>query len=484
MSGDQSAETDLKLAANYSPEDWRSQMLYGESLALSNQPVLAKGQLRRAAMLAPWRPEPWLALTNFARQANDANLEYAGLAGLMRVFPEDPGIKMRMAALYQTLGQPDAAQRLQASVEAILPPVTLSAVFMHNGRAATLQELRDFAQSEPDNPDVFAALATEEWRAGNGEGVYQALLKKHQLTPNDQYTTLTLSRICFLSARADEGVELLKTISEGNDIAQRNIVLWDASRGRYADALPALRMLLQKTPDDPILNRQFGVLCLLCGDTSSAISALQTSWDKAPSDITAQSYIIALLQAGKTQDAEDIAKRAIQLFPNEYMLQVILAHVYKETDRLVQAADLTALAAGYRPETVELSILAAERYIASGKFNRAVPIAQHLRDAFPNDLVAMHGAVQLFRTLCMTPDAVLTLTRYLGPNITSPLPRTALLMEVAQYATDENRLFEASSALTELIRTDPRYRPAYDLLAQVYMQQRRWTDIMALDQSA
>ena len=56
------ALADLQEAAGLAPEDWRSQMLYGQALVRTGHPDMARAMLRRATLLAPSRPKPWQAL--------------------------------------------------------------------------------------------------------------------------------------------------------------------------------------------------------------------------------------------------------------------------------------------------------------------------------------------------------------------------------------------------------------------------------------
>ncbi|HEY3377525.1 MAG TPA: tetratricopeptide repeat protein [Armatimonadota bacterium] len=467
---------DLAQAAQLSREDWRSQMLYGESLALAEQPALAKGQLRRAALLAPWRPEPWLTLARVARAHGDLNLEYASLAGLLRVFPNDPVATSRMAALYRQLGQPLLGAQLQQRWEALLPPIRLETMYSIGNRPATLAELRQLASVAPVRQEVLAALAGAEWRAGNLEAAYTLAQRLYQLTPTDRAAQRTLIHLCFLTGRIADGLQWLRTFPPGDETLERNLVGWSIAAGQYAEAISPLNSLLARTPRDPALWRLLGTTSLLTGDVPTAVSALHTAWQLVPDQLTAPPYVMALLASGRAPEAETVITQAIRLFPQESMLQVMLAHVYSETGRLEDSAKLLCKLARRRPEAVELTLLAGERLIAGAQYESARQVANSLRDQYPMDVVAVHGAIQLFRQLFYTGEASLTLTRYLGPTMPAPFSHPELLATVAHYAAEENRLDEATTALREIFKVNPEYRSAYLDLGRFYLQQGQWSE--------
>ena len=158
------------------------------------------------------------------------------------------------------------------------------------------------------------------------------------------------------------------------------------------------------------------------------------------------------------------------------MLRVVLALLYRDTNRLTHAADLTLELAATRPETVELLTLAGERYLQAGYVERAFLTASRLRDAYVDDVNAARGAMLIFRRLGDYADARLVMARYLEPSMTSPLPPAQMLVEMGNAAAEDNRLAEARLALQLALTKDERFRPAYEGLGRLFMQQQQYVE--------
>jgi tetratricopeptide (TPR) repeat protein len=193
---------------------------------------------------------------------------------------------------------------------------------------------------------------------------------------------------------------------------------------------------------------------------------------------------MALLEDGQRPLAEATLNQAMQRFPRESMLKVVLAQFYQQTGRSEQSAyELEALAR-VRPEGAALLLLAGERDLAAGENLQARLLAKRLRDQYPDDAFAVTGAIALFKLLDDPADAQMVLTRTLGPNIAAPLTRADVLLEAARLAVDDNQLDEARAALSEILLENPSCRPAYQFLGKLYVQQAEWGNALAVYRAA
>ncbi len=475
------AEENLREAARMNTEDWHIQILYGQALAAAGQKEYAKSQFRRAVLLAPTRPEPWEAMAQAGRDLNDRPLEIAALTGLLRLMPENPALLQRLGDAYQALGQVDNVAHMAATWQAMLPPLHLEARYAVNGRTLGLDELRAQAKPDPHISGLFAALACEEWRAGNKDAARAALARLYKLNLRDVGVIANYVHISLLTGHPEEALPVLQAAAPLGDYSlDRTLALWSVAAGKYTDAIEPLQRLLLRNQVDAPLNRQLGIAALLGGNLDVALSALRLSWLKEPDNITAQAYATALLAAGRVVDAEDLLKRAAATFPEETMLKVLLAQLYRDSGRITLSADTLAEVAKGRPESIELYQLAGERYMAAQYLPRAFAVACALRDAYPDDVVALHAAVELFRRQASYADARLVLTRYLGPNIDSPLAWEQIMLEVAHYALEDNRPQEAVAALDEVLHNNYASRQAYEEMGRLYQQRGQWTEAMRL----
>ena len=332
------------------------------------------------------------------------------------------------------------------------------------------------APQDPDDRAVWLALANAEQDAGHGDAAMAALTHLRELFPTDIFLQRNAAHVYLAFGHIEEGVALLRAIKLEDDATQRALARWSIALGRYSDAVVPLRALLKRYPDSAEYSRELGATSLLCGGTEEAVAATKAAWMLHPDDLSAQQYATSLYLAGHTREAEDMLMLAIRLFPAESALKNILALVYRDTDRMEQAADLTAQLALQRPEAAELLSLAGARYLAAKDVTKAEDIAGQLNDRSATDEISFFAALRLYQQLGLTADAGSMLTRYWGPTTQAPVSRTVLLLEIVRNAMDDNQPSEALVALQELIKENPEYKPAYLLWGKLYEQQGLWDD--------
>lgn len=472
------ALTDLQDAATMAPEDWQCQLLYGQALLKAGQAQEAQVQLRRVLLLAPLNIAVWQTVGTIARATGDTRLELTVVSGLLRLTPEDPLLLQQQAALCRQLNQSDEAAAADTAWQALLPPLKLDYAYPYHFRAATLAELRALVQDDKENSQLLEALAAEEWKANNHDAARTAMRQAYVLSPRDVTVIRNYAHMMLLDGQVDEALTVLKAAAPlGDYAADRALALWSLATGRHEDAAQALKRLLTRNPIDAVLNRLLGITLLTYGSASDAVAALRIAWLREHHPLTGQLYADALLTVNRKADAEELLKQAITLFPRDVHLKLSLSLLCRDAGRLLECADLTTELARTHPERIALLILAGERYFQAGYVQRTLNIATLLRDDFPQDRMAVLGALQLFRRISAFPDARLTLARYLGPaTANAPLPMPTVMLLVANNAIADNQLAEAEMALKDLLRVEPSTREAYVQLGSLYLQQERWTD--------
>lgn len=471
------AASDLGDVAAMYPEDWRCQFLYGHALLQAGKREQARAQFRRATLLAPLNPEPWHALMRVAREMNDVHLEIAAIAGLQRLVPENPQLLRRLADIYRAAGQKAEADRLDAQWQDILPPLKLDYRFLIGARNANLFELRQLTKEDPDNKAILYALATEEWRASHLPEAREAMRKLYAAAPANPEVVSDYAHLCLLTGQVEPALDALRQAGQQGTFAMdRTLALWSLSSGQYQEALEPLDRLLQRSMIDADSNRLMGFAQMMAGNPGAACAAYRIAWLREHDHLSAQQYAAALQANGNPEEAEAILKRGRELAPAETALGLQLSLLYRDTNRLAECAELTVELAKTRPETVELYLLAGERFFRAGFIGQAYQIAVTLRDRYPKDLVATLGAVSLFHRLAVRDEARLTLTRYLGPKFPSPMTTADLLLLVAEYAAADNKLTDAVMALEETIKKVPDCREAYLQLGKLHQQQGNWSE--------
>ncbi len=429
------ALADLEQAAALAPEDWRSQMLYGQALAHAGHPEMARSMLRRATLLAPSRPEPWQALAQFAGEQQDATLEHETLKGLQRVLPDDPLLLHHLSEVYRKMGNATQAAQTTLQWEAGLPPLQLEYHYTYQDHTATLEELRQLAQQQPSNTEVLGALAAQEWKAEHGDAARAVLKQLYELQPRNLTYICNYVYVCLETGQYEEGLRVLQAaVPLQYQTFDRLPAIWCVTLQHYSEAIPLLQHSLAGDPEDEALNRRLAIAFIGAGDYRQAEPPLQKLWQKSHSGPLAQVYAAVLHANGHDDLAESILNDAIKQYPAKSILKVELSRLYRDTNRMTHSADLTMEVAKERPEAVELLILAGERYIRAGYVQRAFSAACTLRDDYPMDVSAARGAMTLFHQLGDLADARLVLTRFLGPSVTTPLSPAEVLYEVGMAA--------------------------------------------------
>lgn len=471
------ALADLQDAASLMPEDWRSQMLYGQALVRTGHPAMARASLRRAVLLAPSRLEPWQALEQAAVDQHDVHLELEALEGQQHVLPDDPLLLHRLAEFYQKTGQTALASMTEKRWFEALPPLQLSGKYSYQGHQAGLEELRQLAQAHAGDVGILGALAAQEWDAQHVVAARALLKQLYDAQPLNLYAIANYVHVCLQTGQYEEGLRvLLAAIPLQYQEFERLPALWCEALGRYNEAILLLQQSLVHDPTNVALHRRLAVAYLCMGDYPQAESALQAAWQQGHTSQLALLYAALLHANGHDAAAESLLDGAIQQYPSETILKVELSRLYRDTNRMTHAADLTVQVAKDRPEAVELLILAGERYVRAGYVQRAYAVACTLRDDYPEDVTAVRGAMQLFRWTGNQGDAHLVMTRFLGPHMTPPIAPALLLLEVGNAAAEDNRLAEARIALESSLKADRNCRPSYEALGKLLMQQGLWVD--------
>ena len=341
-------------------------------------------------------------------------------------------------------------------------------------------------EADPNNPALLNALATEEWKIGDREGTCEALAKSYRQTPKDISTIDNYVHVCLLIGQRETAMKVLRDAAPLGDYdLDRTFARWSIALGHFADAIEPIQRLLMRNPVDPLLNRLLGITEFFSGQMETSIPALRIAWLEAHDPITAQHYVTALWTTGRKTEAEELLKRALQQSPQDAVLPLLLARMYRDSNRLLESAELIAgLVAKERVDNVELLSLAGERFARAGYVQRAFSIAGTLRDQYPGDLLALQASIQLFRRVSATAEARLALTRYLGPGTSSPFPSLDIMLQFARLAAEDNRLEEATQALEEVVKGRPTCREAYVQLGRLYLQQGAWATARRLYDTA
>ena len=465
------AVADLAPMATAAPLDWQYQLPYGEALALAGQPARAKMVLRRAALLAPCRPEPWLALARQGRAQREVDVEIYGLGGLLRLFPDHPMALRRMAALYGQIGSSLLQQEMEARWQRTLPPLSLAAPLPEG---VQMEQDALFARftDNPQDTTALTALAAIAWQSGNVRETYDLVTRLHQLQPESAQTTCDYVHLSFLLDEIDAGMAALRSAPPEEESLQRSRALWSTGTGDYADAAATLARM--HAPPSAF-RRLLGTVQAINGDITAALPNLAAAWEIAPSVDTAQIYAMTLLAAEQAERSNAVLRTAMLQYPQETFLRLVFAVFLQQQGQFEAAALVTVSVAPQRLETAELLTLAALRYHAAQMQPRMAEIAERLLAENPGDLIALRGAMDIYRLLQQDWKRQQLLLRVLNNNQYVVRPGNAdLYLELTALANGNPEL---ATLMLEQARLVDGQDPALAwLLAAMYEQQGRWQE--------
>jgi tetratricopeptide (TPR) repeat protein len=214
--------------------------------------------------------------------------------------------------------------------------------------AATL--FRRALALDPDNVEALVGLASiRNFQVLN---LYEAGERNELLAEAEDLlgraVALAPDHICVLKVRA---------------------VLWRA-RGRFAEALIAMRAVMTLNPGEPTAYRELGLNKLYLGETSEAADWFRRADNVAPRDLERWTWLQglgrALMQMGEDAEAVEVLRLALDSNPNHQRGKALLA----------AAQALTGDSAGARVQMAEFAEL--DPGLTVGKFaseRSPVPLA-------------------------------------------------------------------------------------------------------------
>ncbi|MGB6100035.1 MAG: tetratricopeptide repeat protein [Comamonas sp.] len=469
----------LGLVACSSPEEKVASFAKkGQSYLQAADLVKARLEFQNALQIAPNNVPSLFGLAEIAERSSDWNRAYGLLSKVVELDPQNLAAQLKLGKLLLAAGQVDKALSVSEAASKIKPDAAdvlalRSAVMFKLGDRKAAVNLANQALGHDDKQvDALVVLASDSLLGGEGEGALKYL--DRALVNNERDIALQLIKVQALE-----------------------------KMGRLDDAEAIFRKLIGFYPDNKVLRHMLAQFFVMHGKPEKAEATYRDTVKAHPADAEAKFDLVRFLGQTKGQDAaakelQDLIKAE----PKASELKLMLASLRQQQKRRDEARTLWREVmddAGKDPVGLKAQAALAGDLLASGQKPEANKlIAQVLEaDARNEPALLLRAGVALderrlddavgdLRTILRDTPSSAQAHAMLGLALEMQGSRDLAQEEYARGAQEgkfapiyampyaeflmragKPRLVEP--ALRETLQVAPTYLPAYQLLAQSYL---------------
>jgi Tfp pilus assembly protein PilF len=280
-------------------------------------------------------------------ELNEAERQFAAAASLA---PSEPSTRNNYGAILMRLGRTDQAQK----------------------------EFEASLNLNPNQPSALTNLAQIYFDRGQADDLRMArsLLERAGKTISDPQisralviTYLKLGRVLMEKGRHDEAITELKTaLTLDPTNGQIYAALAEAyeADGQYENAIPAMRLALQRDPQNEIYHFRYGLLLTDSHAPAAGILRLQEALKQFPTSARLWLALgIAQLTHGQNVEAENSFKQSLTLDAKLVPALAYLGMTYSERGAYEKAISFYEQALALNPQLAALHYLVAETLLKS-----------------------------------------------------------------------------------------------------------------------
>ncbi len=149
----------------------------------------------------------------------------------------------------------------------------------------------------------------------------------------------------------------------------------------------AFRFVLARRPFDAAAHKDLAQLrWMVTGSAEEAVAALLPAFQKAPGDLGLRITAADILgQLGRKTEAAGVARESIRLAPQDPVVLTRAAATFLDAGLVDEARDTAAQALKLAPRAKDARTLEVQCLLAGGGYEDALPRAEHLYAAYPED---------------------------------------------------------------------------------------------------
>ena len=518
--GDQTAAVELYRKAIQSKPDYLAAHTAIFSAMMQKGAIDdAAKQLDEMKKFAPKNPQTLYLESQLAYQRKDYKKARDITQQLLKLAPDNPLFQQLAGATEYHLGSYAQAETLlnkalQQAPELGMARKMLIANYLRTGQTpkaiSTLQPVLEKIDKDP----AFLSLAGDAYlQSGDPKKAEEFYAKASKLDPDNPARRTSLALANMAQGNVSAATVELEHIS-GSDkgtTADRALIASYLRRNELDKALQAIKVLQEKTPNDPATFSMLGRIYLAKKDTASARQNFEKALALNPAYAPAYATLAAIdIAENKPADARKRFETVLVSSPNNVTAILALAKLTASTGgKPEEVVALINKALNGNPNDVTPRVALIEYYLANQEPKKAVTSAQEALAAIPDkpELLVVAGQAQM--QAGETNQALATYTKLATLQPTSPMPdmriaevqfatrnyeeaikslRKALAIKPDQLEAQRNLILaylaagkpkDALSVARDVEKQRPKEATGYVLEGDIQVSQKQWPDAIA-----
>jgi len=347
-------------------------------------------------------------LTDIYVAAGDLKGAEQQLQTLIGLKPEDLRYRTKLSVLYARTDRIDDAQRvLEAAVQELPHSVDAKrklVIFIaaERGRVQAESLLREYVRRDPDNMDLYLALADLQERSGEygaASDTYHDLVRRGGTSPNGLTARDRLAVMAVRQSQYDDALKLIREVLDKNPLDSDALTLRGEiflQRGDPAAAIGDLRAVLRDAPTTVPLETLLARAYLANDEPTLAEEALRTAMNIDLKDASVRTQLaVVLLKLERPEQAIALLNETVQLAPQDPGARETLARALLANRDFAAARAAAGSFETLRPDSPIGPFIAGRAAEGEGKADDAQAEFERALAVQPNDFEALKALSRL-----------------------------------------------------------------------------------------
>ena len=322
-------------------------------------------------------------------------------------WPNEIGWRLKAASLWQNYGNnKNAIVQLQAAyeIDSTNPEVVLelSKAYVAEGNCEpAIEILIPLSKKTPNQYEIWEVLAEAQSTSGQLDQALESAKKASQVNPFSIKPYLMSGKIHMMNGNLDKALDQARAAVTQNK-KDANAILFLAKvlheKGEKQQALAALEMTNQcENVTVQTMVEHVNLVKEINGGVY-AKELISSFSSKYPENVDLMKMLASAQEEnGDTADAEQTAKRALQVEPDEPELHLFLGKLSAETGQLDQAIHHLSQGIAHKTENTDGYLLLSKVYEQQREFTKALDALKQAMEVFPKDTRSYLAAANLYR---------------------------------------------------------------------------------------